>query len=285
MLVYKPVDTRSLAAVEAEVEAIYQELFADATPEFVSRAFRWAADSFAGACQGYQAIDADYHDFEHTLSGALCLGRLLQGRWRAGAAPTLSRRVFELGILAILLHDTGYLKQAGDNEGTGAKYTAIHVDRSGDFAQELLGRKGYSATDIQAVRNMIHCTGVNVSLADIGFQSEAERVAGYALGTADLLGQVAAPNYVEKLPELFEEFSEAATFTEGKSGFVGAFKSAEDLMRRTPQFWSQYVLPKIERDFQGLYRFLNRPYPDGQNWYMDRAKANIERLRRMYPGD
>lgn len=280
---FQPVDTRSPAAVEAEVDAIYRTLFTDAEPGFVRRAFQWAWECFAGGCVGYQAIDADYHDFEHTLEGTLCLARLLHGRQQAGVRPVLTDRVFELGLLAILLHDTGYLKQAGDDEGTGAKYTAIHVDRSSDFARAFLAGKGYSQADIQAVRNMIHCTGVNVSLPDIGFQTELERMAGYALGTADLLGQVAADNYVEKLPELFEEFAEAATFTKTKTGFVGAFSSAEELMRRTPQFWQNYVLPKIQNDFQGLFQYLNRPIPGGPNWYLDRAQANIQRLQRMYP--
>ena len=46
--------------------------------------------------------------------------------------------MFEFGMLAILMHDTGYLKKRGDNEGTGAKYTLTHVDRSIQFAGELM---------------------------------------------------------------------------------------------------------------------------------------------------
>jgi hypothetical protein len=39
------------------------------------------------------------------------------------------------------------------------------------------------------------------------------------------------------------------------------------------------VLPKINGDFRGLYRFLNDPYPDGPNDYLRRIEANIARLR------
>ena len=265
------------------MDAIYRSLFAEATPGFVARAFQWTQSCFAGGCPGYQAIDADYHDLEHTLQGALCFARLLQGRFLTGAVPLLTRPVFELGLLAILMHDTGYLKQSGDTQGTGAKYTAVHVSRSGDFAAQFLGHKGYGPREIQAVRDMILCTGVNVNLRAIPFQDGLERLAGYALGTADLLGQMAADNYVEKLAELFDEFQEAASFSEKSAGFVGLFHSAEELMRRTPQFWQEYVLPKLHQDFEGVFQFLSRPCPGGPNWYLERAQSNVDRLRRLYP--
>jgi hypothetical protein len=52
------------------------------------------------------------------------------------------------------------------------------------------------------------------------------------------------------------------------------------LRAKTPKFWEGYVRPKLERDFGGLYRFLNDPYPSGPNYYLDRVEANIARLRR-----
>jgi hypothetical protein len=48
---------------------------------------------------------------------------LLEGYYRARTQPPLTARMFELGVIAILLHDTGYLKKQDDYEGTGAKYT------------------------------------------------------------------------------------------------------------------------------------------------------------------
>ena len=124
---------------------------------------------------------------------------------------------------------------------------------------------------------MIRCTGLNADLAAIPFASELERNVGYALGTADLLGQMAAPDYVEKLGILYQEFEESNRYS-GKPAGGGVFKSAEDLRRRTPQFWRNYVLPKIDKDFQGLYRHLNGA--DGKNPYLERIELNIERLER-----
>ncbi len=128
---------------------------------------------------------------------------------------------------------------------------------------------------------MIRCTGVNVKLDSIQFQSDEERIVGYALGTADLLGQMAAPDYVDKLPILYLEFAEAARYSgDGKMKAGGFFSSAEDLMQKTPLFWDNYVKTKINREFLGLYRALNNPYPDGPNPYIERIEANMSRLRR-----
>jgi len=273
------VDTKNTSAVQAETLSIYLAMFPEADDAFVPQVFQWMGDCFQGRYQDYQPIDARYHDLEHTMQGTLCLMRLLHGRHRAQASPPLTRRMFELALLAILLHDTGYLKRRGDTDGTGAKYTLIHVNRSVEFAKELLAEKGYPAEDIATVQHMIRCTGVNVDLSTIPFQSELVRLTGFALGSADLLGQMAAADYVEKLPVLYSEFEESARFNAGKTTAAGAFASAEDLIRKTPLFWEKYVVPKIEKDFLGQYHFLADPFPDGPNEYINRVLANIERVK------
>ena len=245
----------------------------------MSRAFGWASECFTGRYRDYQAVDARYHDFEHTLQGTLCLARLLCGRHAAGAEPKLSQRMFQLALLAILFHDTGYLKKRADTEGTGAKYTVIHVNRSAEFAAQLLGEKGFAPSEIKAVQNMICCTGVNAALSVIPFQSEMEKIAGFALGTADLLGQMAAEDYVEKLPILYAEFAEASACSKDRTHFIALFSSAADLMQKTPTFWEKFVRMKLDRDFGGLHQFLNDPYPSGPNNYFERIEANIARLR------
>src|SRR5205085_12092242 len=203
-----------------------------------------------------------YHDFEHTLQGTLCFAYMLNGRHAAKASPVLTQRMFELGLLAILFHDTGYLKQGDDRQGTGAKYTLVHVARSMAFAGEFLSQKGYAPAEIMAVQNMIGCTGVNADIKAIPFQSELEKTLGFDLATADLLGQMAAKDYVEKLPILYLEFAEAARFSSDTANRFTLFTSAEDLMRKTPAFWEKYVLPRINDDFGRLYLFLNDPYPN-----------------------
>ncbi len=278
---FPAVDTRDLPAVEGEVAGIFAALFPEVESGFIPRAFGWAEQWFTGNYPGYQAIDARYHDLEHTLQGTLCLARLLRGRHFTGTNPVLTPVMFELGLLAILAHDTGYLKRTEDTEGTGAKYTLSHVRRSGEFAANFYAAQGYDAGDISAVQSMIRCTGVNADLKAIPFASELECVVGYALGTADLLGQMAAADYVEKLPVLYAEFAEAARFNGAATTKSIQFSSAEEMMRNTPAFWEKYVRPKIDGDFGALHRYLADPFPDGPNYYLDCIEANIARLRRL----
>jgi hypothetical protein len=275
------VATKDPAAVAAEVGAAYLAIFPAGDRQFVPRAFDGASTCFTGNYRDYQPIDARYHDFEHTLQGTLCFARLLLGRHQAGGQPPLSERIFQLGLLAILLHDTGYLKTREDTEGTGAKYTLTHVQRSTEFAAGLLAELGCQPAEIQAVQNMIRCTGVDARLQDIPFQDAMERTVGLALGTADLLGQMAAEDYVEKLPILYAEFEEAARHAPTRANLLGIFSSAADLMRKTPAFWENYVTLKLTHDFDGIYNFLNHPYPDGPNFYFQRIELNMQRLRQL----
>jgi hypothetical protein len=61
------------------------------------------------------------------------------------------------------------------------------------------------------------------------------------------------------------------------------FKSAEDLIARTPNFWRKFVRAKLESDFQALYRFLARPYPTGPNPYIDAVEKNIALIEARTP--
>ena len=277
---YDPVSTKDPNAVQAEVQSVYLTIFPAGDGLFVPLVFGWAIECFMGHYRDYQAVDAHYHDFEHTLQGTLCMARLLRGRHLADAEPRVTQRMFELGLLAILLHDTGYLKKREDTEGTGAKYTVTHVDRSAEFAAQLLAEKCFMSSDIKAVQNMIHCTGVDARLSAIPFQSELEKIVGFALGTADLLVQMAAEDYVYKLPILFSEFAEAAKFSHDQTHFIGMFSSAADLMQKTPIFWEKFVLTKLKREFFGLYKYLSDPYPSGPNEYLEKVEGNMERLKR-----
>jgi hypothetical protein len=277
---FSSVNTKDPIAIQAQVQAAYLATCPGGDRYFVPKVFGWAIDAFTGNYKDYLPIDARYHDFEHTLQGTLCLGRILHGRHRAGVEPPLPRRLFELGVIAILMHDTGYLKHRWDTEGTGAKYTLVHVQRSAEFAAQLMVEKHFDNDDINAVQHMIRCTGLNANLAAIPFQSELERTVGLCLGTADLLGQMGAEDYIDKLPILYSEFAESARHNARNGAAPSLFSSAEDLIGKTPAFWEKYVVPKLAHDFDGVARFLNQPYPDGPNEYLQNIEASLARLRR-----
>ena len=104
-------------------------------------------------------------------------------------------------------------------------------------------------------------------------------LSGCALGTADYLGQMAAPDYPDELEALFNEFSEADDFIQLPVS-KRMFKSAAELIERTPRFWQQYVRRKLELDFQSMYQFLAEPYPDGPNPYVAAVETNIAEISR-----
>jgi hypothetical protein len=265
--------------VRAEVESVYRDIYSEGDDGMIAKAFDSVTECFRGHFEGYQAIDAKYHDFEHTMQGTLCLAYILQGRHRSRAEPAVDSRFFELILLAILLHDSGYLKTNGDNEGTGAKYTLIHVRRSAEFARWFMKAKGFGDQSIKAVQNMIACTGVNARLDGIPFRNELERTGGHCLATADLLGQMAAEDYVQKLPVLYSEFREAAHYSKSEDSQLHRFQSANDLMVKTPEFWEFYVKPKIEIDFMAEHRHLNF-LPSSKNVnYIQKIERNIDRLK------
>ena len=279
---FPKVNTKDAYAVGQEVRSLYQALFPEGDHSIVSDSFEWTMDCFAGNHKNYHAIDIQYHDLEHTFQVVLCMMRLISGRHEAGVHPVINEKMVELSLMAMLFHDTGYLKTADDIEGTGAKYTLVHVSRSCDFCAELLGEKNYSKNEIQAVQNMIRCTGVDVKLDSIPFHSELERIAGFSLGTSDLLGQMAAENYIAKLPFLYNEFEESFHHTKKTTSVARLFSDVDDLLQRTPSFWENYVKPRINNDFERLYEYLNTPYPHGPNEYIQGVEANIAKIKEKF---
>lgn len=276
---FPPVDTKDPAAVAPFVAAKFGQLHPRADRAFLYKLFSDIEDLFSGRQPDYAPVDLRYHDLEHTLQATVCLSLLLEGRQHAAAEPQLGPRHTELALSAALLHDTGYLKLRSDVAGTGAKYTYCHVLRSCAFAAAYLPTLGANDREIEIVVNAIHCTGPTKEIGHVKFDDPLGCVVGSAVGTADYLGQMAAPDYPDELEVLYHEFREADEFVHVPME-RRVFKSASDLMEGTPAFWRQFVKPKLEVDFQGMYRFLATPYPEGQNAYVEAVETNITEISR-----
>ena len=273
------VETKDATAVASFVVAGFERMYPGQSLVWLRTLFRDVEDLFSGRRADYAAADLRYHDLEHTLQATVCLVLLLEGRHRAGAAPALTPRHFELALSAALLHDTGYLKLRSDVAGTGAKYTYCHVLRSCAFAASYLPTLGANDREIEIVVHAINCTGPANEIHHVPFRDPMARIIGCALGTADYLGQMAAPDYPDELEILFREFNEADEFAHVPLT-RRAFKSANELIERTPAFWHSIVRRKLEADFQGLYRFLAQPYPGGRNAYVEAVDQNIAEIER-----
>ena len=180
-------------------------------------------------------------------------------------------------MVAALLHDVGYLKISGDIEGSGAKHTHLHEQRSCDMARLLLQKRGWQQDDIRFVESLIGSTGPRVDLARFEYRSETERLLGHAVCTADYIGQVSAPDYPDRLAVLFEEFAESYRFQQIPPE-EWPFRSYEALLRGSPDFWSAFVKPKLDTECSGLWQHLEHPAV-GANLYMESVERNQAEIR------
>jgi hypothetical protein len=83
-------------------------------------------------------------------------------------------------------------------------------------------------------------------IKDIKFESVENELMGKILGTADLIGQMADSNYLEKLPFLFEEFQESG---------ITDYESGLDLLQKTPAFW-EFTKKRFVTELGNVDRYL-----------------------------
>lgn len=277
---FPPIDTKDPVAVAALARTTFERIYpaGDFTP--LETLFRDVTDMFAGRYLDYGPIDLHYHDFQHTLQATVCMAELALGRHEAGAPMPCSERQFILGMTAVLLHDTGYLKLRSDTAGTGAKYTYTHVLRSCAVAATYLPTRGFTMDDLDVVLGAIRCTGPTSNIRRLHFRTDGDRMIGCCVATADYLGQMAADDYPDELPLLFREFTESDDYLRVPAE-RRLFKSVDEMIAKTPAFWRKLVLPKLENEFEGVYKYLTRPYPNGTNCYLEAVERNLVRIQQQ----
>lgn len=267
--------TRAETVTEATLD-VARNLFPGSTETFTRELFVTVKKLFTGGYLDYQACDLKYHDFQHTLQVTMAYVDLFGAR-QASGEPPFTHRQFELGLTIALLHDSGYLKLRSDLEGTGAKYTFCHVLRSCALAASLLPTLGVKPEEIDIVLGAIRCTGPSTTGMGLRFNRHDDHVLASMVATADYLGQMAAADYPDELELLFNEFAESDAFIAiPRSQRI--FQSAQQLISGSTTFWERVVKPKLENDFLGVYRFLDRP--DGSNPYVDAIERNLGLIAR-----
>jgi len=254
-----------------EVEDLFEKNYGSKDFSLIEKAFEDVVDLFKGNFENYKACNTEYHDLNHTLEALLAYSRILYGYNIKKEKIPADRAV--IGLIAVLLHDTGYIQKEDDKEGTGAKYTANHVQRSIDFMKEYFKKAGLSDKDFKYAAAIVECTGVNVSLEKVEFSDDYDRVLGYMLGTADLIGQMSSRTYLEKLVCLYREFNEAG---------IGGYESEYDLLKKTITFYNQIVKPRLEKEFDGVYKYAAYYFSDvhgiESNLYMETIEKQLEYL-------
>ena len=250
----------------------------------LARGFDDCRALFEGSFPGYLACDTLYHDVRHTLDVTLAMARLIDGHERACApAERLGPRRAILGVLVALLHDSGYLKRSAEGQvQNGAIFTKVHVSRSAEFISEYLPRLGFAPEAPLAAR-LVHFTGYEYEIEDIRVDDPKDRMLGYLVGTADLIGQMSDRMYLEKCREyLYGEFVWGGIAREklpdGRE--VVRYASAEDLMIKTPAYYEDVARARIERKLGNADRFAESHF-DGPNLYQSEIDRNMGFLRQV----
>lgn len=228
---------------------------------------------FSGDYPGYCPIGTLYHDRQHTLDVFLCAIRLMHGVHVSGYRVTDDE--ISMIMIASLMHDTGYAQPVGENSGTGAQHTKIHVNRSVAFMQQYFAENNLPAAWVEPLKHIILCSNPALKISEIEFVDERTRRLGEILGTADMTGQMADRNYLEKLLFLFLEFEEAS---------YGNYQNIHDLLRNTQVFY-EASLQRLRVDFGGIYNRFSCHfkcwYGVNKNYYLESIENNISYLAKI----
>jgi hypothetical protein len=219
-------DSRDFAAVLSETLKIYRFHYPETGAERLEARQQLVESVYAGRFPGYRRCLVEYHDLRHTMDVLLATARLLDG-YNLGGRP-LPQDLADGMLSAALLHDAGYVQEEWDTEGTGAKYTREHEQRSVDFMLANAPAFGIDKAALAVLTRMIQATDLKLDFAQIPYASDAERTAGAMLGSADLLGQMADREYLEKLLFLYYEFREAG---------IADYQTEFDILRKTRGFY------------------------------------------------
>ncbi|MGB0564889.1 MAG: metal-dependent phosphohydrolase [Spirulinaceae cyanobacterium] len=267
------------------LESEYQYRYSQQSPDYGSLIAPIAEQTLGAIAR----CDAPYHNLEHTIQVVLVGKEILQGKFLCGEA--IAPEDWFNFIVALLCHDIGYLKDicptdaptehrfATGVEGveitlpdtaTGASLTPYHVDRGQQFVTEILA-PAYPLLDVAMIQGAIERTRFPVPKDAISQQTHD--LPGLARA-ADLIGQLADPTYLLKLPSLFQEFAET-----GANGVMG-YTSPEQLRAGYPRFYWQGVSLYLKHGIRYL-----EVSQSGQailaNLYGNRAKVEQE-LDRLY---
>lgn len=214
-----------------------------------------------------RSCDCPYHDLEHTLLVTDAGMTILRGRQLARG--DVSPVIWLQAVVALLFHDLGYLRGLlkDDEQGaciadesgrrvnpppgaTDAYMMPYHVARGRMFVIERFA--GDPVIDGAAVASFIEMTRFPVP--DEAFYQQLDTV-GALVRAADLIGQMADPDYPMKQARLFAELAET-----GEAGRLGYTNPAE-LRSDFPSFFYGQVYPYLSCALDYLSRT-----PEGEQW-------------------
>lgn len=224
------------------LQAEYQYLYPKHEPDYGAALAPIAEQTLNAIAR----CDAPYHNLEHTIQVVLVGKEILQGKCLCGEA--IAPFDWFNFMVALLCHDIGYLKGVCladapyqqtfatgidfnnvtlSRQATGASLTPYHVDRGKRFVAETLSLE-YPLIDVERIQAAIELTRFPVPSTPV--YQDTHELPGLARA-ADLIGQLADPAYLNKLPSLFQEFEET-----GANSALG-YTNPQELRAGYPKFY------------------------------------------------
>ncbi len=257
--------TTSIDRIQSKLRLHFEAAFGDRE----SLRLRAMLDAAEQAITVLARTDAPYHNCEHTLLVCLVGQQILRGKQALG--DPVSAQEWLHYIVALLFHDIGYVKDLlpGDIEGslvsdglggwrqlpsgaTDAFLTPIHVDRGVAHVRLLFAHNPW--IDAEILTTYIESTRFPVP-EEVRSQPRSRFQWQDLVRSADLIGQLADPAYLQKLPALYEEFVDC-----GRAQADG-LTSYRDLVARFPRFYRLVVEPLVGVGFEAL-----NAHAEGRRW-------------------
>jgi hypothetical protein len=179
----------------------------------------------------------------------------------------------DAALIGALMHDIGYLMSDEEATGTGAQFTASHVQRGVEFTRRHFA--DLPPAVLEATTKVILLTDHRKHPDWVTFDNLQQQRAAYATATADLIGQMANREYLERVLFLYYEFEEAQ---------LGGFADIHDLLEKTTAFYKM-TRGRLDADLKGmsvnLARHFGQQTGDDRNFYQESIDRNLEYLQRI----
>ena len=261
-----PVFNTATILIDQFVESLentYQRMYSGSGSEYQNVVHTAAI----AAMEIIETSNALFHNTEHSMMVTLVGQEMLRGKFLRDG--DVGPRDWVHFIVSLLYHDIGYVRGIcpGDRENiavinesgetvtippaaTDAFLTPYHVERGKLFVRWRF--RDHPVIDLEVITTNLGNTqfpvpeGVNSAL--VGDYPGLVRA-------ADLIGQLADPEYIQKLPALFHEFEET-----GANEMFG-YESPEDLRESYPAFYWNMVSGHIGKGIEYL-----RVTSEGREW-------------------
>jgi hypothetical protein len=248
------VDSHNFSQVVQEIIRLFRIHYSEKESLGLRLVYDKVRSLFVGEFPGYRACLSEYHDFRHTMDIVLATARLIDGcdLEKVFLPESLAADL----LLAAFFHDAGYVQEAWDTSGTGAKYSREHEERSVAFLEKQAEVFDIDRAELPVLSRLIRSTDLKQDFAAIPFAGDDRQ-------------------YLEKLLFLYYEFREAN---------VPGYETEFDILRKTHDFYS-VIRQRLDESFHGVYALarahFRERYGTDSNLYMiaiDRQMRYLETI-------